>query len=183
MAAKPADWAADLLHIWFDQLEPSDWFSKNDAVDAVLRDHFEDALKAADSLPISTFLTDPETVCAAILLFDQIPRNIYRNNARAFAFDAKAVRLAKAAIAKGWDEGLPEGWRQFVAMPLMHSENLADQEESAAYFGLHLPDNVAFALSHHAMIARFGRFPHRNTALGRKSSAEEQRATDEGFSW
>lgn len=128
-------------------------------------------------------MSDGDTVRAAILLFDQVPRNIYRDSARAFAYDPLALTLSKEAIARGMDEGLPNAQRQFVAMPLMHSEDLADQEASVAYFGEHLPDNLSFARSHHEMIERFGRFPHRNAALGRDTTPEEQRAIDEGFSW
>ena len=128
-------------------------------------------------------MSDGDTVRAAILLFDQVPRNIYRDTARAFAYDPLALTLSKEAIARGMDEGLPNAQRQFVAMPLMHSEDLADQEASVAYFGEHLPGNLSFARSHHEMIERFGRFPHRNAALGRDTTPEEQRAIDEGFSW
>ena len=117
------------------------------------------------------------------MLFDQVPRNIYRGTRRAFSFDPFARALAKAVIARGWDQDLPDGHRQFVAMPLMHSEDIADQQASLAYFGEHLPGNLEFAKSHHGMIERFGRFPHRNTVLGRETTEAEQRAIDDGFSW
>ncbi len=120
---------------------------------------------------------------AGILLFDQVPRNIYRGTARAFGFDHKALALSKAAIDAGFDRGIDDTKRQFIAMPLMHSEDLADQEASLAYFAEYLPDNLSFARSHHAMIARFGRFPHRNDVLGRQTTDAEQAAIDEGFSW
>ncbi|MXO91657.1 DUF924 family protein [Altererythrobacter aquaemixtae] len=173
----------ELLHFWFEELEPSDWFGSSDSVDSALRQRFEDVLDKASAHKANAFLTDARSAQAAILLFDQVPRNIYRGTARAFAFDPLAREIAKGAIARGWDTALPDKERQFVAMPLMHSEDLADQEASLAYFSEHLPDNRSFAESHHKMIAQFGRFPHRNDVLGRKTTAAEQRAIDDGNSW
>ena len=183
MAAAGSDWAGRLLDFWFETLEPSDWFGSSEVVDAQLRDRFEADLHALSDHPAELFLTDPQSARAAVLLFDQLPRNLYRGTARAFACDSKARAIAKEIIAKGWDAPLPDRERQFVAMPLMHSEDLADQEASLDYFGTHLPANLDFARSHHAMIARFGRFPHRNAALGRDTSPEEQQAIDDGFAW
>ena len=183
MAAAPRRWAAELLHLWFDTLEAADWFGSGADVDALLKTRFEHDLLMLGSQPAHTFLDDPQVAQAAILLFDQIPRNIYRGDAAAFTHDPLARAIAKAFIARGWDDGLPDHERQFAAMPLMHSEDLADQEASLAYFSKHLPGNAEFARSHHEMIARFGRFPHRNAALGRQTTEAEQRAIDSGFSW
>lgn len=183
MTGSPPAWASELLHFWFEELGPGDWFGGSKEVDARLEQGFEPVLLEQADKPFETFLSSRKTAQAAILLFDQVPRNIYRDTARAFAYDPLALALAKHCIAKGWDEGLPDAQRQFVAMPLMHSENLADQEASLAYFAQHLPGNLSFAKSHHAMIARFGRFPHRNDVLDRHTTAEEQEAIDQGFSW
>ncbi len=183
MTAAPRRWAADLLRFWFETLGPSDWFGSSDDVDALLRRRFESELAAQAQSPADSFLGDRKLAQAAILLFDQVPRNIYRGSAQAFATDPLARAISKAFIARGWDAALPDAERQFVAMPLMHSEDIADQEASLAYFGRYLPGNLSFARSHHEMIARFGRFPHRNAALGRETTEAEQRAIDDGFSW
>ncbi|WP_336985518.1 DUF924 family protein [Altererythrobacter aquiaggeris] len=183
MAAAQRPWAAELLHIWFEEMEPADWFKPNSRMDHLLRVRFERKLMALGAQPASNFTRDLKLAQAAILLFDQVPRNIYRGKAAAFAYDGLARDIARHVIDQGWDAELPDQQRQFIAMPLMHSEDLADQEASLAYFSDHLPGNSEYANSHHAMIARFGRFPHRNKVLDRDTTPEEQAAIDEGFSW
>ena len=119
-----------------------------------------------------------------MLLFDQCPRNLFRNSPRAFAFDPLARAICKGALAKGWDRGLGLHERQFLYMPLMHSEDIADQRRSLALFTELGNSFIAgFARAHYDMIARFGRFPHRNAVLGRKSSAAEERAVAAGHAW
>ena len=119
-----------------------------------------------------------------MLLFDQVPRNIYRRSPQAFAFDPLARAIARGALDRGWDSALTLPQRQFLAMPLMHSENIADQRRSLrVYARLGSRYGWAFAVSHHRMIARFGRFPHRNEMLGRTSTAAEERAVAAGFAW
>ena len=183
MTALRRQWAADLTHLWFERLSPIDWFRQDDDIDAMVERKFAQALCYMATQPDMGFVSDPDMALAAILLFDQVPRNIHRNTAKAFAFDGKALRLARIALTRGFDTHLPRERRQFMAMPLMHSETRADQAASLAYFGAHLADNLPFARSHHAMIARFGRFPHRNAVLGRKSTAAERDAIAAGFSW
>jgi uncharacterized protein (DUF924 family) len=119
-----------------------------------------------------------------VLLFDQLPRNLYRGSARAYAFDPLARAIARGALDRGWDMALSLPRQQFLAMPLMHSEHIADQRRSLAIYA-RLPARYgrAFAVSHHRMIARFGRFPHRNDVLGRTSSEAEKRAVAAGFRW
>lgn len=183
MPGAQPDWALRLLQVWFGDLKPADWFGANEAIDRLLRENFEATLLELAHSPATDFLDEATTTQAAILLFDQIPRNLYRGTAQAFAFDPLALELAKTFIAAGHDANLPDHQRQFVAMPLMHSEDLTDQEASLAYFAANLPGNLTFAKNHHEMIARFGRFPHRNAALGRSTSKAERRAIDDGFSW
>lgn len=183
MAAPDPDWAQILLDFWFVELSDSDWFKPGPSVDRAIQERFETTLTALADTSLVEFLADPIIARAAILLFDQLPRNLYRGSARAFAYDGKALALAKGIIARSWDEQLPDRERQFVAMPLMHSEDPADQEASVTYFSKYLPDNLSFAQKHREMIIRFGRFPHRNVALGRKTTKAEQVAIDEGFSW
>lgn len=133
--------------------------------------------------PAREFFSDPLSARAAILLFDQIPRNIYRNSPAAFATDALARQLTYGILARGWDRSAPLRERPFIYMPLMHSEAIADQRVSLAIFARHARASFGFARSHHRMIARFGRFPHRNDILGRASSAAEKAAVAEGFVW
>ena len=181
MTAAPRRWAADLLHFWFHELGPEDWFGGSAEVDAASQ-RFARDLDMLGCRPPHEFLGDPLTSRAAILLFDQIPRNAFRKDARAFAHDALARRIAKGVIARGWLDGLSRDERAFVGMPLMHSEAIADQRASLAFFR-GSPTNFAFARAHWRMIARFGRFPHRNAVLGRRSSPAERAAIAAANAW
>ena len=184
MPAAPRAWAADLLHFWFHQLGPRDWFGAGHGVDDELRRRYARWLGALRLRPAGEFLADRQTARAAVLLFDQVPRNIHRRSPHAFATDPLARAIAKAALARGWDRDLDVPGRQFLAMPLMHSEDIADQRASLRFYAaLGRPDILAFARSHHRMIARFGRFPHRNEVLCRRSTAAEQAAVAAGNAW
>ena len=183
MTLAPRRWAAELLHVWFRELGPRQWWGGSDAVDAMLRRRFGRDLDSLGARPASEFLTDPLTARAAILLFDQVPRNIHRETPQAFAWDPLARTLTRGVIARGWDVALRLHERQFVYMPLMHSEAIADQLRSLAVFASGPAFNLRFARAHYGMIARFGRFPHRNEVLGRHSSAAEKQAVAAGFSW
>ncbi|OBX19341.1 hypothetical protein A9995_06090 [Erythrobacter sp. QSSC1-22B] len=176
-------WAADLLYVWFNQLGPEDWFGGSPAVDLLLYERFERWLHALGRRPAKEFLGDAKTARAAILLFDQVPRNLYRGGAQAFAWDPLALELTHGMLARGWHRGLAQDAKQFLLMPLMHSEAIADQRLSLTMFARHAPASLSFARSHHTMIARFGRYPHRNEALGRSTTPAERRAIDAGFSW
>jgi uncharacterized protein (DUF924 family) len=170
--------------LWFHTLGPSDWFGRNDAVDRLLERRFARWLTALGNRPASDFLTDPRTARAAVLLFDQCPRNLLRDSPQAFAFDPLARAICKGALAKGWDEGLSRPERQFLYMPLMHSEHVADQLLSLRLFTeLGNAFILGFARDHATMIRRFGRFPHRNAVLGRKSTPAEVRAVAAGHAW
>lgn len=182
MTAAPRRWAAELLHVWFHRLGPDDWFGGGERVDALLHERFAREWHALRHRPARDFLGDTRVALAAILLFDQVPRNLFRGQARAFASDRLARRIARGMIASGADRALPERQRAFVAMPLMHSEHIADQRASLAYFA-RSSGQRGFARSHYRMIARFGRFPHRNAVLGRRSSAAERRAVASGYAW
>ncbi len=184
MAAPQPRWAAELLHLWFHQLGPKAWFAPGPGVDALLRRRLGAELEALAPCPAAQFLTDPRGALAAVLLFDQLPRNLYRGSARAFATDPLARNIANEALDRGWNKALTPSEQQFLAMPLMHSEQIADQRRSLAVFarlgGRH---GWPFARSHYRMIARFGRFPHRNEALGRESTPAERRAVAAGNRW
>ena len=184
MTAARRAWAADLLHFWFHELGPADWFGASPQVDAELRRRYARWLVALRRRPAREFVTDPPTARAAVLLFDQVPRNIHRFSPVAFVTDPLARAIAKAALRRGWDRDLELSGRQFLAMPLMHSEAIADQRASVAYFrALGSAEILAFARSHQRMIARFGRFPHRNEVLGRAATDAERAAVAAGFAW
>jgi uncharacterized protein (DUF924 family) len=184
MAAALRPWAADLLHVWFHQLRPHHWFGRSDTVDALLTRRFAPLIGKLQLRALHELLRDPLTARAAILLFDQVPRNAFRDSPRAFANDRLAASLTRAVLAKGWHRRLTRAQRQFVLMPLMHSEAIADQRLSVQRFAANGDGGrKGFAHSHYRMVARFGRFPHRNAVLGRRSTPAEQRAIAAGNHW
>ncbi len=184
MAAPARSWAASLLYLWFHKLEPSDWWGGSAKVDALLASRYERWLQALHTRPPADFLDNPQTALAAVILFDQAPRNLYSGTAEAFAYDPLANAIMEGALARGWDRQLSPVQRQFLGLPLMHSEAIADQRRSLAYFRkLGRGYGFAFARDHYRMIARFDRYPHRNEVLGRTSTAAEKRAIAAGFAW
>ena len=183
IAAPPADWAAQLLAFWFDGHGMDDWYGGGD-FDADVRTLAGDWHMALRMLPADSFLTDPETALAAAILFDQVPRNIHRDSAEAFATDELARAIARGIVAHGWDRDWPDERRQFAYLPYQHSEDIADQRESLRLFA-QLADPLFddYARKHFAIIDRFGRFPHRNKLLGRATRPEEAAAVEEGKNW
>lgn len=177
--------ALALIDFWFgplgspDRERPRDnWFSTDPDFDAALRERFLGDHEAASAGQCEAWRETPQTCLALILLFDQIPRNLFRGSPRAFVTDALARGCARHAVAHGFDRVLPIVWRWFVYLPFEHSEDLGDQEWSVTLFGA-LPaeaagDTLDYARRHRDIIARFGRFPHRNRILGRASSAAEE---------
>jgi len=165
-------WVRDALGFWF-ALDAKQWWKADEALDAEIRKRF---LKAWDEqrerLP-DAFLDAPDHALAAVILFDQFPRNMFRGHADQFATDPLALAVAKGAVDRGFDD-MPAERRQFLYMPFQHSEDLADQRRSLLLFtALGEPEQLRYARLHHDVIARFGRFPHRNAILGRKPRAEE----------
>ena len=183
MTAPAQPWARDILHVWFHRLGSEDWFAPTDAIDAMLEDRFGEELERQAKRAPGEFLADPQIALAATILFDQIPRNIHRDTAQAFAHDRQARAITHGVIERGWLEDYTEDQRQFALMPLMHSEQIHDQDLSVELFARYAPGALEFARSHREMIARFGRFPHRNDILGRESSEAEKEAIADGFSW
>ena len=184
MAALSRSWAADLLHAWFHELEPRDWWGGSEKADAFCRRRYARWLEALHRRPAAEFLDNPRMALAAVLLFDQVPRNLYSGTAQAFAYDALARSITYGALARGWDRSLQPVERQFLGMPLMHSEEIVDQRNSLEFFAaLGRKYGFPFARDHYRMIARFGRYPHRNKLLGRTSTAAEERAIAAGFAW
>ena len=184
IAAPPADWAAQLLTFWFNAHGMGDWYGGGGDFDAALRDLAGEWHAGLRALPAANFLTDPDTALAAAILFDQVPRNIDRGSAEAFATDDLARAIARGIVAKGWDQNWPDARRQFAYLPYQHSEDIADQRESLRLFGqLADPMFDEYAQKHFAIIDRFGRFPHRNAALGRANRPGEEAAIEEGRNW
>ncbi|HEY6916534.1 MAG TPA: DUF924 family protein [Allosphingosinicella sp.] len=166
-------WHGEILDFWF-ALTREQWWTRDDAIDARIRARFLALWKDQRHHPAGDFLNSADEALAAVILFDQFPRNMFRDDPRAFATDPLALAIANGALAKGYFEALPPEHAAFLLMPFQHSENLEDQERSVELFRL-LGDefSLGFALKHRDVIARFGRFPHRNTVLGRESTAEE----------
>ncbi len=149
----------------------------------MLERRFGDLWAALRTQPAGRFLDSPRTALAAILLFDQIPRNIHRGSPASYATDHLALGLTYHILQNGWLSRFTRDEKQFVLMPLMHSEHIADQRLSVQMFARHVPSSLSFAQSHWRMVARFGRFPHRNDMLGRQSTPAERKAVEAGFSW
>jgi uncharacterized protein (DUF924 family) len=168
--------ARAILEFWIDTVGPDGWYRSDPALDATIRDHFGALWEAARRGALDGWTVKPETSLALVILLDQFPRNMFRDDARAFASDAKALCIAKTAIGRGFDERVPMPQRQFFYLPLMHSEVLADQDRSVRLFTLQAErgDNLRHARAHRAVIRRFGRFPYRNDALGRTSRSVER---------
>jgi uncharacterized protein (DUF924 family) len=162
---------------------PDKWFERDDALDAQIRSKFLAAYEAAAAGRLDAWQATPDGTLALLILLDQFPRNLFRGDARAYATDPKARAIAERAIARGTDRlfVLPE--RRFFYLPLMHSENLADQERCIALCREAGDDKcVKHAQIHADVIRRFGRFPHRNPALGRDTTEEERAFLDaDGF--
>jgi uncharacterized protein (DUF924 family) len=159
---------------WFEEVGPDRWWRGGDVVDNLCRDRFADLHAEKRQLPPPCFLGDPLTALAGIILFDQLPRNIFRGHADQFMTDQLALAIAKQAVDRGYDEGLTKEEKTFLYMPFQHSEKLGDQERSLILFTA-LGDAwlLGFARKHYDLIKRFGRFPHRNEMLGRQPRPEE----------
>jgi uncharacterized protein (DUF924 family) len=161
------DWRADVLRFWFG-LDPKQWWRGGADLDHRIRETFLKLWEDKRQLPAEAFLDDPLTALAAVILFDQFPRNMFRDHADQFSTDHLALAIARAAIDRGFDDQLEPRERGFLYMPFQHSEDLADQNRSLLLFtALGDTDQLDYAQKHHDVIARFGRFPHRNKMLGR----------------
>ena len=151
------------------------WFRKDDAFDADFRARFLDLHYAAARRELDSWADHPEGVLALMILLDQFPRNCFRGTGHMFATDPLARHFADGAVAAGHDMALEEDVRAFVYLPFEHSEAMADQERSVALFSANCArDYLPYAVEHRDIIARFGRFPHRNLALGRETTADER---------
>jgi uncharacterized protein (DUF924 family) len=176
LTAAGADWTERLLAFWFG-LDPQQWFRTDPALDSAIRRRFAQVHAKLRDCPVSSFLDTPRRALAAVILFDQLPRNMYRGSPDQFATDPLALGIASEAIAAGLDRQLSADERTFLYMPYQHSERLADQEESLRLFeALGETKLLDYARRHHDVIVRFSRFPHRNHVLGRSPTDAEQAA-------
>lgn len=179
-----ADWAAALLDFWFNQVGEDGWYSHDPALDRLCIQRFHTLWEEKRALPPETFLDRADDALAAIVLFDQLPRNMFRKSAQAFATDGLARDVARGSIALGYDIQIGGAGRLFFYMPFQHSEAIEDQDLSLTlYEAAGDEQSLDFARKHHETIACFGRFPHRNAVLSRETRPEEAAAVAEGTQW
>ena len=165
--------AEDVISFWFEEISPKQQFVKDEQFDAEIKRRFG-PLHASLKEDASSFTNTPQGALATILVFDQFSRNMFRGSGEAFETDPLALSIAKNLIATGADKAMPDNHRVFVYMPFMHAEILEDQEQSVALFTeLGIASNIDYAIKHLDVVREFGRFPHRNKALDRASTAEE----------
>ena len=167
--------AESIIKFWFVETKPYQWFRRDKAFDQNVRERFGALHAAARHGRCETWRVHPMHALSLIILLDQFSRNIYRDDARAFAQDGMALDVAREAIRRRYDQLYDDKERAFFYMPFMHSEDLSVQEESVALFKARLPrsNNVDYAIEHCAILRKFGRFPHRNKCLGRRPTPSE----------
>ena len=173
----------EVLEFWLDTVGPEGWYAGGDAIDDTVRRGFLELWQAAHDDGLDHWVDGTVGTLAYLIVTDQFPRNMHRGTAAAFATDPLALTAAHKALAEGWDMGAPEPERQFFYMPFEHSEDPEDQALSVALLTERMssdPEMALHARAHQAIIARFGRFPYRNAALGRDSTAEEAAFLAEG---
>ena len=169
-----------LLRFWFAEGDnPRQvWWERNDEFDRACTERFMADHARAAAGELRHWTAEPDAALALVLLLDQLPRNLFRGTARAYASDAMALDAARSAVAAGHDGPLHSVKRQFLYLPFQHSEELADQDEAVRLFAAladhpEYSETLRIAERHREIIARFGRFPHRNAALGRATTPEE----------
>ena len=168
------EWVAEVLRFWFGELRPADWFARSDALDASIRLRFAPLHARLSTGQALQLEPAPRSRLAAVIVLDQFSRNLHRDDARAFAADPIARELARRAIAQGFDRGLSPSERLFLYLPFEHSEDRADQALAVGLVeALGDAGWTRYAQAHKDIIDRFGRFPHRNAVLGRRSTPEE----------
>lgn len=163
-----------VLQFWFDEIEPAQWWKVDPGFDSLVAERFGELHQQAACAELFPWRLSPRGRLAEILILDQFSRNIFRNDPRAFASDAVALALAQEAVAARADTVLKQEERVFLYMPYMHSESKSIHVVAEELFRKNAPQsNYDFELRHKRIIDRFGRYPHRNTVLGRASTPEE----------
>jgi uncharacterized protein (DUF924 family) len=172
----------DVLAFWR-EAGPDRWYTREDAFDTAIRAKFLATYEAATTGQLSDWEATPAGALALLIVLDQFPRNMFRDDPRAYASDSLARGVADRAIARGFDNKIDAGERVFFYLPFEHSEHPADQERCLAlHRALGDADSLKWAELHGDIIARFGRFPHRNAVLGRETTPDEQAFLDgDGF--
>lgn len=167
----------DILAFWYDECTPEDWFTRNADFDDRVRERFSETYEAAVSGALDAWQEAPLGALALVIVLDQFPRNMFRDSEGSFASDARALAVTRAALERGYDRdpAYNDDHRQFLYLPLMHSEDEHDQRECVRLAEERTGNELMqdYARQHLRVIERFGRFPHRNTILGRESTAEE----------
>lgn len=173
-----------VLGFWLDEVGPDGWYEEDAGRDRKIAERFGDLVERAAVGDLDRWSATPRGALALMILLDQFPRNIHRGTDAAFASDRHCLAIAKAAVNRRRDLEVGEPERQFFYLPLMHSESLQDQQRCVRLILLRMPqngaDNLDHAIRHRAVIRRFGRFPARNKALGRKDTEAERKYREEG---
>lgn len=168
------DGIQEVLEFWFGDDAKASWFHASPALDQTIRKRFGRLFARAVTGELGIWEASAEGCLALCILLDQMPRNMFRGATRAFATDDKALAVAEHALAQGFDRQLTSEQKQFIYLPFMHSEDLANQLRALALFeSSGMAENRRFAEEHVAIIRRFGRFPHRNAIFGRPSTEAE----------
>lgn len=172
----------EILDFWLDEVGPKGWYAPDAALDAEVRARFGAAWETARGGGCHDWIAAPRSSLALIVLLDQFPRNMFRDDGRAFASDRRALAAAKGAVERGFDLAVEPPGRQFFYLPMMHSEVVPDQARSVRLFAMRGGggDNLEHARAHRAVVRRFGRFPYRNEPLGRASTEAERAWLAEG---
>lgn len=172
----------EILDYWLGEVGPDGWFAGGEALDGTIRGRFLEIWQAAHDGGLEHWVQGAAGTLAYLVVCDQMSRNMHRGKIEAFSTDARALAAARRALAEGWDMAAPEPERMFFYLPFEHSEVPADQDLSVQLMTERLADSemALHARAHQAIISRFGRFPYRNAALGRVSSADEQAFIDGG---
>lgn len=167
---------AALLDFWFAPGMEKRWFATDRDFDRTLTERFGPDLADAAAGKLDHWIESPEGALALVILLDQLPRNVFRGKPHAYALDSRALALAEAAILRGHDRALPPARRRFLYLPFEHSESLPDQDQAVRLFQQagDDPEGLDWAIKHRDVIARFGRFPHRNAVLDRETTPEEE---------
>jgi len=170
----------DVLAFWRNAGEDR-WWKKNDAFDAEIREKFLQTWQDAAAGKLSHWEETEDGALALVIVLDQFPRNMFRNDPRTYATDPQAREVARRVVDRGADARMPKDLLNFLYMPFMHSEELADHERCIAFFEkAGNAENAKYAVHHADIIRMFGRFPHRNQLLGRTTTADEQAFLDSG---
>lgn len=163
-----------VLKFWFDELEPKQWWLKDEDLDQQIIERFSEVHRQASRCELFPWRTEPQGRLAEIIVLDQFSRNMFRGSAQAFAYDSLALALAQEAVSSGADTHLRQAEKNFLYMPYMHSESLRIHDIAMDLFRKNgAKASFEYEVKHRDIIVKFGRYPHRNKILGRESTPEE----------